>query len=140
MNRAALAAALWGDLQRPFTEVGITNADTSGNLKEPLDKTFRALGTAWGDEATATVADGSEAAALSVAVYYGWEAVVTAAANLVDGSVGAPQVSESSSQLFANYTKQRDAAKRDALAYLPDDGAFSIGAIVMDFIEPLECA
>lgn len=140
LSRAQLAAELWGRLQRPFAEVGITNSDTTGNLKEPIDATLLALGTAWGDVATGTVAAGDELKAITVAVYYGWEAAVTAAANLVDGSVGAPQVQESSSQLIANYTKQQEYAKVAANAYLPDDGTFAIGVIALDIIEPLECA
>ena len=140
LSRAQLAAELWGRLQRPFAEVGITNSDTTGNLKEPIDATLLALGTAWGDVATGTVATGDELKAITVAAYYGWEAAVTAAANLVDGSVGAPQVQESASQLTANYTKQRDLAKQAAQQYLPDEGAFVVGVIALDIIEPLECA
>jgi len=140
LSRAQLAAELWGRLQRPFAEVGITNSDTTGNLKEPIDATLLALGTAWDDVSSGTVESGSEASAIALAVYYGWGAAIVAAANLVDGSVGAPQVQESSSQLIANYTKQQEAAKRAVDAYLPDDGTFVVGVIALDIIEPLECA
>lgn len=140
LSRAELAAELWGRLQRPFAEVGITNSDTTGNLKEPIDSTLVALGTAFGDLATGMVAAGDELKAITVAVYYGWDAAVTAAANLVDGSVGAPQVQESLSQLTANYTKQRDLAKQAALPWLPSDNTWGYGAITLGFGEEEECA
>ena len=141
MNRAALAAELWGRLQRPFAEVGITNSDTTGNLKEPLDATFLALGVAYGDVATGTVASGDELKAITVAVYYGLDAVYRGALNKVDTSVGAPQVSRSSSQMVANLKAALDAAKQAALPYLPDDGGtWGSGTITLGFLEPQEYA
>ena len=56
MSRAQLSAALWGLLQRQFTEVGIENEDSTGNLKEPVDFTLLALGTSYDDLTTGTVA------------------------------------------------------------------------------------
>jgi hypothetical protein len=52
MSRAQLAAELWGRLGTQFTEAGITNTDTTGNLKEPVDSTLLALGVSYGDLAT----------------------------------------------------------------------------------------
>jgi hypothetical protein len=52
MSRAQLAAELWGRLGTQFTEAGITNIETTGNLKEPVDSTLLALGISYSDLAT----------------------------------------------------------------------------------------
>lgn len=137
MNRAALAAELWGRLQRPFAEVGITNSDTTGNLKEPVDSTLSALGVAYGDLATGTVAAGSEAAAIALATYYGYVAVVGAFTDK-DVQVDAPTIRISKSNQGNRYETALARAKADAAAWLPDDGAaFAVGVISLDFIEPI---
>lgn len=143
MNRAALAAELWGRLQRPFAEVGITNSDTSGNLKEPIDATLTALGTAYGDLATGTVESGSEAAAIALAVYYGYVAMLDGIATRVTRSMSAATPNVSRTDNYSELTDTLEAAlKRAAVAaspYLPADGTFVTGSIAMDIIEPVEC-
>lgn len=135
MNRAALAAELWGRLQRPFTEVGITNSDTSGNLKEPIDATLLALGTAWDDVATGTVAAGDELKAIALAVYYGWGAIVSAFQDK-DIQVDAPNIRISKSNQGNRYEARLAEAKAAALPWLPDEGSWGFGTISLGFIEP----
>lgn len=135
MNRAALAAELWGRLQRPFAEVGITNSDTTGNLKEPLDATFLALGVAYGDVATGTVSSGDELKAITVAVYYGYAAIVGA---FIDKEieVDAPNTRVSKGTQGDRYERLLANAKAAALPYLPDDGGtWGGGVISLGFIE-----
>lgn len=143
MNRAALAAELWGRLQRPFAEVGITNSDTTGNLKEPIDATLLALGTAWGDVATGTVAAGDELKAITVAVYYGYAAMLDAVSTRVTRSLSAASPQVSRTDAFTDLTKTLEAAmaraKAAALPYLPADSSWGYGTVSLGFIESEAC-
>lgn len=136
MTRGELQDALWGDLQRQFVKVGITNTDDAGNLESPLDSTLIALGTSYADRATGTVADGDESTARVLARYYGLSAVYLAALGSVDISVSAPGVSKSANQYVKDLEKALDVAKANAAPYLPDDGSWGIGSFSLDFIEP----
>jgi hypothetical protein len=129
LSRAELAAKLWGRLQRPFAEVGIANADTSGNLMEPLDDTLAALGL----EDDGVVPDDNKTKAIALAVYYGWEAIVRAFIDM-DDQVDAPNIHIVNSKQGDRYEKQRDLALQTAAPYLPDDGSFSSGTINLGFI------
>jgi hypothetical protein len=129
LSRAELAAKLWGRLQRPFTEVGIADADTSGNLMEPLDDTLAALGL----EDDGVVSDDNKTKAIALAVYYGWEAIVRAFIDM-DDQVDAPNIHMVNSKQGDRYEKQRDLAQLAAAPYLPDGGSFSSGTIHLGFI------
>jgi len=138
LSRAALAAELWGHLQRSFTEVGIANSDTSGNLKEPVDATLSAFDVAYGDLPTGTIADGNERAAITVAIYYGYVAVLAGAEQRATTSisVGAPSVTKSVnwSDYVANITRAMERAKTLAAANLPADNAWGSGSLDLDFV------
>ena len=136
LSRAELQASLWGTLQRPFTEVGIANTDTTGNLKEPLDATLYAMGTAYADLTTGTIADGSEFDALKVARYYGLSAIYDAALNRVDVRLTDEDMSRSDtwSQFVKNLKDARDEAKADAAPFLPADGSWGAGSLSLGFI------
>lgn len=146
MQRAQLTADLWGMLQTQFTEVGIVNDDSTGNLKEPVDQTLLALGTDYDDLPTATVANADVSKALILARYYGLLKVYDAAMNRTDTqkSVGAPSVSRSDNK--SQYVRQLEnaifRAKEQAEPFLPSAGANSwgFGTISLDFIEPAEVA
>ena len=57
MNRATVAAEVGVRLSAQLADVGLTAADTTGNLKEPIDDALRAMGTAEADLATAAPDD-----------------------------------------------------------------------------------
>lgn len=127
MSRAQLVAKLWEDLGGAFTEAGITNADTAGNLKGPVDNALLALGVAFGDLATATVTDADITRAIALANYYGYVAIlqrVAHKAGSTSASVGAPSVSKSENhaEYIRALERLRDAAKADAEALTPGTG------------------
>ncbi len=142
MTRAELRDQLWGVLQAQFAEVGMANADSSGNLKETLDLTLLALGVAFGDVATGAVATGDEGRALLLGMYYGLERVYWAALQRVDvsTSVGSPSVSrsESGSQYVRALETALERARVNAAPFLPEEAAASWGSgrISLDFLQP----
>jgi hypothetical protein len=138
LSRAELAAELWGLLQRQFTEIGIANEDTSGNLKEPIDATLGVFDVAYSDLATGTIADGSERDAINVARYYGYVTVLESALNRVTTSISAsaPSVSKSSnwSEYIKNLTDAMERSRQIAAAFLPSDGSWGSGSISLGFV------
>lgn len=139
MSRAQLAANLWGLLQRQFTEVGIENEDSTGNLKEPVDFTLLALGTSYDDLASGTVDDGSEADALTIARYQGLRTVYDAALAKVDVTIDAPNTSVKWSQYAAAIEKALTAAKAEALPLMATAvNPFGFATIALDHIEPYD--
>lgn len=139
MSRAQLAANLWGLLQRQFTEVGIENEDSTGNLKEPVDFTLLALGTSYADLASGTVDDGSEADALTIARYQGLRSVYDAALAKVDVTIDAPNTSVKWSQYAAAIEKALTAAKAEALPLMATAvNPFGFATIALDHIEPYD--
>jgi hypothetical protein len=138
MSRMELAGYLWGRLQAQFTEVGIVNADSSGNLKEPLDDTFVALGFSFSDAATATVEDADTQKALALVRYYGLTTVYDAALNRTDEqkSVGAPSVSlsQNKSQFVRQLENALFRAKENAEPFLPKGDTWIFGSISTDTI------
>lgn len=137
MSRAQLAAALWGTLQRQFTEVGIENSDDAGNLKEPLDSTLLALGTAYADLSDGEVDTGDEAAALAIVEYQGLRAALRAY-NKVDTTIDAPTVTVRWSQLGDKLRKDVADAAVIVSAALSErnGGSWGVGSLSLGFIEP----
>lgn len=132
MSRAQLAAELWGRLGTQFTEAGITNIETTGNLKEPVDSTLLALGISYSDLATGTVADADIPRAIALASYFGYVKLIHAVAHTGTSrtiSVGAPSVSKSENR--ADYIRSlerlRDAAKAEADDLSPGRGTWAFG-------------
>jgi hypothetical protein len=70
LTRAELNAAVTGELAGVLTLAGFAATDTSGAMKEVLDRTFRALGIAESGLGTAAVADGAEAQAIAYLRYF----------------------------------------------------------------------
>lgn len=139
MSRAQLAANLWGLLQRQFTEVGISNEDSTGNLKEPVDFTLLALGTSYADLASGTVDDGDESDALTIARYQGLRTVYDAALAKVDVTIDAPNTSVKWSQYAAAIEKALNAAKAEALPLMATAvNPFGFATIALDHIEPYD--
>lgn len=140
MSRAQLTAALWGTLQRQFTEVGITNTDDSGNLKEPVDSTLLALGVAYSVLASGDadlIADGDEHKALIVARAYGLSTILDAALNTFDESIDAPNTTIKRSQFVTNIERALARANADAAPFISTaPSAWGAGTISLDYIEP----
>jgi hypothetical protein len=138
LSRAELATELWGWLQRSFVEVGITNSDTSGNLKEPLDATLSVFDVAYSDLMSGAISDGAERRAINVAVYYGYAAILVAAETRVTSSisVSAPSVSKSVnwSDYVQNITKAMERARAIAAPDLPSDATWGSGSMSLGFV------
>lgn len=92
LSRAELATAVSGELAGVLTLAGFAATDTSGAMKEPLDRTFRALGVTESGLAAATVPDGSEERAIAYLRYFVIDKAVyatTAKMNVKAGSASA---------------------------------------------------
>jgi hypothetical protein len=110
LTRAALVTAVAGELSQVLTLAGLGNTDVSGALKEPLDKVFRALGTAEASLASGAAADGAEQQAVAYAVYFALARATEALASKMDVSAGS-----ASAKLRQQFENVRDRMK-EALA------------------------
>lgn len=144
MSRAELAAELWGRLQVPFTDAGIVNADSSGNLKEPVDSALMKLGITYSDlSATGdVVTDANVPAAIAWAVHFGYAALLRSLAHTgtsVSMSVGAPSVSktENKGDYIRSLERLRDQAKTEAES-LTTGATWVFGSISTDIIATIE--
>lgn len=72
MTRAEAAAILGAELATPLADAGMVATDSTGNLKEPLDRALRALGYGAAELAGAEPADDAGFLALAT-----WEALRT---------------------------------------------------------------
>lgn len=120
LTRAELRTAVAGELAQALTLAGLANTDTSGALKEPLDRVFRQLGVAQANLASASAADGSEAKAIAYAAYFTLDRIVAALLSKMDvtGDSGA---GAKLNQQIENAKTQRAAALSVAITYgLPD--------------------
>lgn len=70
LARIDLARVVAAELAPALRITGLPASDESGAMKEPLDRTFRALGFAEADLATATVTEGMEQLAITWASYH----------------------------------------------------------------------
>jgi hypothetical protein len=126
-------------LQRQFQEVGIENSDESGHLKEPIDSTLMALGVAYGDLESGTIADGDEHKAIAIARYQGLQAIADAAATWVDVTLDAPNTSLKRSQFVTNIEKALVRAKADAEPFMETvASSWGMGILTLDYIEPYD--
>jgi hypothetical protein len=67
VTRADAVAAIAAELSSLLTSAGMAATDTTGNLKEPIDRALRTLGYAASELATATPDD--DAGLLALAIY-----------------------------------------------------------------------
>src|SRR5690349_21715701 len=74
MTRADAVAAIAAELSSLLTSAGMAAADTTGNLKEPIDRALRTLGYAASELATATPDD--DAGFLALAIYESLKTIV----------------------------------------------------------------
>ena len=130
LARADLTTTIAGELANVLTLAGLSTTDTSGNLKEPLDRVFRALAVAEADLATAAVADGAEERAVAYARYFVLVRATDALAGKMDVSAGA--ASAKLRQQFENVRDRMQEALIVARGYglaIAGDGVSGIAPI-----------
>lgn len=93
LTRAQLVTATAGEWAQVLTLAGLAATDTSGALKEPIDKTFRALDVTEANLATATVVDGGEEQALAYAAYFVLARAVAATVSKMTVAAGTTKAS-----------------------------------------------
>lgn len=117
LTRAALTATLAGELADVLALASLEAADTTGALKEPLDRTFRALGVAEGGLAEAAAPDGAEPRAIAFATYFALARAASALAGRVDVATGRNETSAKESQAFTHVQALLEQARADAEGY-----------------------
>lgn len=119
MTRAQLTTTLGGELAEALTLAGLASTDTSGALKEPIDRAFRQLDTDEADLATAEVADGDEAKAIAFAMFFVLDRIVSALLRKMN--VGGSGAKANLREQYENAKEQRAASLAMAVTYgLPD--------------------
>jgi hypothetical protein len=88
LTRFDLITAVSGELAGVLTLAGFTAADTVGNMKEPTDQTFRAMGVAEADLADAAVADGEEQKGIAFLTFFTVDKAVWNTANKMNVKAG----------------------------------------------------
>ena len=142
LSRATLTTALANRSGRALVGVGLLATDTAGNMKEPLDDTFLALGTAYSGLATATYDDSALPKFLAVGAVYVLRRALEEAVGFADVSATELGASKKKSQIVANLETQLARAESAAVPYgvtglnpVMGSGVYSI-----DIIEPEDVA
>jgi len=140
LNRATLATLLGTRAGANLRAVGLTTADTTGNLKEPLDDTLRALGVPYGSEASATQDEGQVSRFLAVGAVYVLRRALDEASGLADVSATTLGASKSQSQIVKNLRDRLAEAEMMAAQYGIADltPAMGSGVYTIDALEPEE--
>jgi hypothetical protein len=142
LNRTQLATLLGTRAGVNLRAVGLTTADSTGNLKEPLDDTLRALGVPYGSEASATLDDGRVAAFLAVGAVYVLRRALDEASGFADVAATALGTSKSKNQIVKNLRERLADAEAHAMQYGIADlvPAMGSGVYTIDALEPEEVA
>ncbi len=115
MTRAELVGEVIGLLSQALTDIGIPATDTAGALREPVNRTLRALGAAQAGLTTAVVADGDEEKAIAFGRYFVLDRLVDAAHGFID--LGGSVSSLKQQQTVQSLERQRDRALIVAVAH-----------------------
>lgn len=120
--------------------VGLTTADSTGHLKEPLDDTFRALGVAWVDLPDATVDEADLNKFLAVGTVFVLRRALGQASGFADVAATTLGTSKRKSQIVANLEKALERATAHALQYGLTDlvPVMTSGTYRIDLLEPEE--
>jgi hypothetical protein len=142
LNRSQLATLLGTRAGRNLTAVGLTTADSTANLKEPLDDTLRALGVPYGSEASATLDESNVARFLAVGAVYVLRRALDEASGFADVAATQLGASKHKSQIVKNLRDRLADAEAHAAQYGIADMVPVMGAGVyrIDAIEPEEVA
>jgi hypothetical protein len=140
LNRDEAAGELANRSGRALTAVGLLTSDTTGNLKEPLDDTFRALGVAYGDLIDADVEEGDLDQFLAVGTVYVLRHALAASSGFANVAATALGTSKQKQQIVQNLEKRLLEAEAHAAQYgvsvlTPVMGS---GVYRIDILEPEE--
>jgi hypothetical protein len=138
INRATFATEVANTSGDYLLTVGLLTTDTTGNLKEPLDATFRKLGVAKGSEGTATVEESAWDKALAVAEVFVIERALKRASGRPDVGATGLGVTKDQSQMAPGLREALREAVRRAAQYgvsgiVP---VMSSGSYTIDVLEP----
>lgn len=115
LTRAQLNTAVTAELAGVLSLAGFAATDTSGAMKEPLDRALRALGESESALAAASVADGSEAKAIAYLRYFVLDKAVLATTSKMNVKAGS--ASANLREQHENLKQQRDEARLTAESY-----------------------
>jgi hypothetical protein len=140
LSRAEAASELANRAGRHLVAVGLNSSDTTGNLKEPLDDTFRALGVAYGDLIDADVEEGELDQFLAVGTVYVLRQALGASSGFANVAATALGTSKQKQQIVQNLEKRLLEAEAHAAQYgvsvlTPVMGS---GVYRIDILEPEE--
>ncbi len=138
LSRATLATELGTRAGGYLRAVGLTTADTTGNLKESLDDTLRAMGTTYTGLATATLADTSLDQFIAVGTVYVLRAAIAEATRLADVAATTLGASKRQSQIVENLERALARAESQAAVYgiAVLSSTMTTGVMTFDLIEP----
>lgn len=141
LTRAQAAIEIIANYGDAMLAVGKLATDTTGNLKEPIDLAFRAIGVTQGSETSATLAPSDLDRFLVIGGYFVIRRALAAAMGMADVAATTLGVSKRKSQIAENLRKQLDEARRDAVAF-GFGGVVGMsmtsGVYLLDTIEPAE--
>lgn len=134
-GRVDAASYLGGVLAQWLTDAGMTAADTAGNLKEPIDDAFLAVGVAWDDLATAEVAAAGVPGLRKVLRWQGLARVLDAIGGRVDVDI-AGDGGKKRSQAVVALSKRVEEARAAAAPYVTAPAGWRAGAVGLGWVEP----
>lgn len=138
LDRPSLIANVTGEYQAILELADFTADDTTGNMKEPTDWTFRYLGVLEASLDTASVADGKETQAMAYLTYFLLaKATAALAANM---SVGGGRARAELQQQFDHVKALRDEALYVAQSYGLTVVATSTGISPIPFAGGMDAA
>ena len=140
LTRAQATAELAARTGRVLVTVGLLATDTTGNLKEPLDDTFRALGTAYANIASATVDTADLDQFLAIGAVYVLRRALDEAMGYADVAATSLGTSKRKSQIVANLRARLADAEAEATVYgtVALASIMGSGVYIVDTIEPEE--
>jgi hypothetical protein len=140
LNREEAASELANRAGRHLIAVGLTADDTTSNLKEPLDDTFRALGVAYGDLADAEVEEGNLDQFLAVGSVYVLRHALAASSGFANVAATALGTSKQKQQIVQILEKRLAEAEAYAAQYGVSvlNPVMGSGVYRIDILEPEE--
>jgi len=140
LTRTQAGNELGARMRGVLTAVGMTTADSTGNLKEPLDDTFRAFGVAFADLSGATIDIAQLDAFLAVGAVFVLRRALAEASGLADVSATTLGASKRQSQVVTNLADRLADAEMRATQYGIADltPAMGSGVYTIDALEPEE--
>ena len=137
LSRATLAVELGDALAGWLALAGLEPLDAAGHLKLPLDRTWRDLGVAESELATAELPDSQREAATRLATYYALRQVQGRLGPRANVSVSGVGVSKSAAQEYEQLERAIAEARLLALPHgLSETSTMTAGAWRVDILEP----